>query len=99
MSPPEAVEPSDASPALLGGLACGLIASLVLIVLALWWFYPGALHGSSDAPRLVTATPQLRVDPAADLAAYRAAISAFPIEAAMHAIAATGIPDWPRGAP
>jgi hypothetical protein len=76
--------------------------------------FPRALSGPSDAPRLATAKPRLQMDPAADLAAYRAAqtreltsygwvdrqrgVVRIPIERAMQDVAAAGIKDWPGDA-
>jgi hypothetical protein len=97
-----AIERRDAPVWLIGILAAGVVAFVVLSSVVLMSVYPGALHGPSDAPRL-------QIDPAADLAAYRAAeerqltgygwvdkqrgIVRLPIGEAMRDVAAAGIKD------
>lgn len=109
-----AVEPSDASPRLVAAMAAGLAVVVVLSALAIGLAFPGARHGPSDAPRIETARPRLQIDPAADLAAFRAreerelttpgwidrarGIARIPIAQAMRDVAAAGIPDWPTDA-
>lgn len=113
-NPGVAVERSDAPPALIAALAGGVAIVLALTFLALRLIYPAALAGPSDAPRLATAEPRLQIDPAADLAAHRAAaakrlnsygwidrqrgIVRIPIERAMQDVLAAGIKDWPEDA-
>lgn len=102
-----AVERRDAPLWLIAILAAGVVAFVVLSSVVLSFVYPNALHGPSAAPRL-------QIDPAADLAAYRAAeerrlagygwvdkqrrIVRIPIDEAMRDVAAAGITDWPRDA-
>ncbi len=45
---------------------------LALSIVGIALIYPGSRHGPSDAPRLLTAKPRLEIDPATDLAAFRA---------------------------
>lgn len=113
-NPTVAVERSDAPPRLFGFLAAGLVAMLAVSVVALRLIYPGSLSGPTDAPRQATAQPALQINPAADLAAHRAAaakelagygwvdrahgVIRMPIEQAMRDIAKAGIPDWPKDA-
>jgi hypothetical protein len=93
-------------------LAAGLTLFVAAAVLCIRIAYPSALSGPSDAPRLLTAQPRLQIDPAADLAALRAAqqrilagygwvdrgrgVARIPIGQAMRDIAADGIADWPK---
>ncbi len=109
-----AVERRDAPLWLIGILAAGVMAFVVLSSVVLMLVYPSAQHGPGDAPRGATAAPHLQIDPAADLAAYRAAeqrqfagygwvdkqrgIVRIPIDEAMRDVAAAGIKDWPRDA-
>lgn len=109
-----AVERRDAPLWLIGILAAGVVAFVVLSSVILTFVYPGALRGPSDAPHGTSAEPRLQIDPAADLAAYRAAeerqlagnswvdrqhrIVRIPIDEAMRDVAAAGIKDWPRDA-
>ncbi|HEX3882624.1 MAG TPA: hypothetical protein VHW66_08205 [Stellaceae bacterium] len=109
-----AVERSDVPLPLAGALAGGFAAMLLLSIVAIALFYPNALHGPSDAPRIVTAAPRLETDPATDLAAFRAqeqrdlgsygwvdrehGIVRLPIDRATRDVAASGIKDWPEGA-
>jgi hypothetical protein len=109
------VERTDVSPRLVLSLVAGLAIVLLLSGVAILWIYASALHGPSDAPRAATATPQLQIDPAQDLAAYRAAQQRelttyawidrahgrvrIPIDRAMQDIARGGIKDWPEAKP
>jgi hypothetical protein len=109
-----AVERSDVSLSLAGALLGGFAAVLMLSFVAIALIYPSARHGPSDAPRLVTAKPRLEIDPATDLAAFRAqqqgelggygwidrarGVVRIPIDRAMQDVAAAGIKDWPEGA-
>jgi hypothetical protein len=106
-----AVERADVPPRLVAALAAGLAAFLFVAIVAIMLIYPSALHGLSDAPRLVTLAPRLQIDPARDLQAYRAAqqqqldkygwldrrrgLVRIPIDQAMRDVAAAGIKDWP----
>jgi hypothetical protein len=109
-----AVERSDVSLSLAGVLFGGFALVLALSFVAIAVFYPGSRHGPSDAPRLATAKPRLEIDPAADLAAFRAqqqqalgsygwvdrahGVVRIPIDQAMQDVAKAGIKDWPEGA-
>lgn len=113
-NPEVAVERRDAPPRLFGFLAAGLAAFLAVSFVVLRLLYPASLSGPRDAPRQATATPELQINPAADLSAQRAAaakelagygwvdrahgIVRIPIAQAMQDIAKTGIPDWPPDA-
>jgi hypothetical protein len=108
------IERRDAPLWLIGILAAGVVVFVVLSSVILMFVYPGALRGPSDAPHGMSAEPRLQIDPAADLAAYRAAeerqlgsygwvdkqrgIVRLPIDEAMRDIAAARIKDWPRDA-
>jgi hypothetical protein len=109
-----AVERRDAPLWLIGILAAGVVAFVVLSSVVLMFVYPSALGGPSDAPHGTSAEPRLQINPTADLAAYRAAqerqlsgygwvdkergIVRLPIDEAMRDVAAAGIKDWPRDA-
>lgn len=113
-NPDVAVERRDAPPWLVGSLAGGLAAFLLLSFVALRLIYPSAVTGPSDAPRGQTAQPRLQLNPAAELAAHRAAewreLTTYgwvdrqagrvrlPIDRAMQDLAASGIKDWPENA-
>jgi hypothetical protein len=108
-----AVERRDAPPWLIAALAAGLVVFGVLSVIGIILIYPSALRGPSDAPRLETTAPRLQIDPARDLAEFRAqeekqlttygwidqahGTVRIPIERAMRDVVDTGIKDWPRG--
>jgi hypothetical protein len=108
-----AVERSDVSLSLAGALFGGFAAVLALSIIAIALIYPNSRHGPSDAPRLLTAKPRLEIDPATDLAAFRAqqqhelggygwidrahGVVRIPIDQAMKDVAA-GIKDWPEDA-
>lgn len=109
-----AVERRDVPLPLPAALAAGVAVFLLVSFVALALIYPRALHGPSDAPRIVTAGPRLEVNPAGDLAAFRAGeqralgsygwidrahgVVRIPIDQAMHDVAAGGIKDWPEDA-
>jgi hypothetical protein len=109
-----AVERSDVSVSLAAALFGGLAAALALSIVAIALIYPSSRHGPSDAPRIETAKPRLEINPAADLAAYRAqqehelgsygwvdrahGVVRIPIAQAMKDVAAAGIKDWPENA-
>jgi hypothetical protein len=108
-----AVERGDVSLSLAGALFGGFAMVLALSIVGVALIYPSARHGPSDAPRLETAKPRLEIDPATDLAAFRAqqqrelgsygwvdrahGVVRIPIDQAMKDVAA-GIKDWPEGA-
>jgi hypothetical protein len=112
--PEVAVERRDVPLRLVAALAGGLAVFLVVALVAIRLIYPAAVSLPSDAPRQATARPRLQIDPAADLAARRAAEAAvlnsygwvnrargivhIPIERAMRDVAAAGIKDWPGDA-
>jgi hypothetical protein len=108
-----AVERTDVPLPLAGALAGGFAVLMLGSFVAVALFYPDSLHGPSDAPRMVTAAPRLEIDPATDLAAFRAqqqrdlgsygwvdrahGIVRIPIDRAMRDVASAGIKDWPEG--
>jgi hypothetical protein len=109
-----AVERGDVSLSLAGALIGGFAGVLALSIVGLALIYPNARLEPSDAPRSETAKPQLEIDPAGDLAAFRAqqqgelggygwvdrarGVVRIPIDQAMRDVAATGIKDWPGDA-
>jgi hypothetical protein len=109
-----AVERSDVPVSLAAALFGGLAVALVLSFVAIALIYPNSRHGPSDALRLLTAKPRLEIDPATDLAAFRAqqqgelahygwvdrahGVVRIPIDEAMRDVAKAGIKDWPEGA-
>jgi hypothetical protein len=106
-------ERSDASPRLIAALAAGIAATLLAVPALLMLVYPGAVHRGTAAAAgtPLPPAPRLQVDPAADLAALRAAESArlasyawidrehgiarIPIARAMALLATRGLPGWP----
>lgn len=96
---------------LLGGLAVGLIA---LVVVALILVFPQATHDPRKTLSTPMPEPRLQTDPAGDLRRYRASmertlhsygwvdrqhgLARIPIEEAMRRVAERGIPDWPEDA-
>jgi hypothetical protein len=106
-------EPSDADPWLLAALAGGGAAFLILTPAILLLAYPSTVQRgppisqAHDIPR-----PQLQIDPAQDLAAWRRTEEArlarygwadrgrtavhIPIDRAMSLIAERGLPGWQK---
>jgi hypothetical protein len=73
-SPHESVgyEPSDAEPQLIGWLAGGIGAFLLISPFALLLFFPTSLYGGISAPNLKEIpAPRLQTNPQRDLAAFR----------------------------
>lgn len=113
-NPGVAVEKMDAPLWLYAALAGGLVAFVIISVVALRFIYPSAVTGPSDAPRGESAKPALQINTPADLAAHRAAeqheltsygwvdrqagVVHTPIDQAMRDVAASGIKDWPETA-
>jgi hypothetical protein len=109
-----AVERGDVPLSLAAALAAGFAVVLALSIIAIALIYPSSQNGPSDAPRLLTAKPRLEIDPATDLAAFRAqqqselggygwidrahGIVRIPIDQAMRDVTAAGIKDWPGDA-
>lgn len=106
-------ENSDVDVRLLAALACGLAGFLVGTPIALWLIYGSAVQNErSSAPRIDAAAPHLQVDPAKDLAAFRAGENArlstygwadrdrrsvhIPIERAQAIVVERGLPGWSR---
>ncbi|HEY1795939.1 MAG TPA: hypothetical protein VGG57_07450 [Stellaceae bacterium] len=109
-----ATERTDVTVSLAAALFAGFAVVLALSIVGVALVYPNSRRGPSDAPRLLTAQPRLEIDPATDLAAFRAqqqgelahygwvdrehGVVRIPIEQAMRDIAKAGINDWPEGA-
>jgi hypothetical protein len=75
MTEPSAVayERSDAEPRLLGALAAGIAAFLILTPWILLLIYPSTAHRDRVVSRLIDVpSPRLQLDPAQELAALRA---------------------------
>jgi hypothetical protein len=104
-------ERSDVNVRLVGGLAMGLIAFLLLTPVALRGIY-AIPRGGLTSPRPAVAAPRLQINPAADLSALRRAedgllasygwvnqpsgIARLPIERAIILTAERGLPGWKR---
>ncbi|WP_377805521.1 hypothetical protein ABNQ38_02460 [Azospirillum sp. A29] len=96
---------------LLGGLAAGLI---VTVVVSLLLIFPNAARDENHALTTPMPEPRLQTDPVADLKRYKAqamqrltgygwadrahGIAHIPIEEAMRRVAERGIADWPADA-
>jgi hypothetical protein len=103
-------EHSDASPALLAGLAAGLAGFVVFTTLGVALVYPQTLHQADVGPVAGAPGPRLQVDPKGDLAAFRQAETAqlrqyawidraggrvrIPIDRALTLTAERGLPGW-----
>jgi hypothetical protein len=104
-------ERSDVNARLVGGLAVGLVAFLLLTPVALRGIYT-IPHGGLTGLRPAVAGPRLQINPAADLSALRRAedgvlanygwvtqpsgIVRLPIERAITLTAERGLPGWKR---
>lgn len=110
-----AFEPSDWPVGTVALVLAGVLAFLIVAPLLLIAAFPGAV---SDASRRLTVeppSPRLQIDPAADLAGFRAAedkklnsyywidkqkgIVHIPIAEAIKELAAKGIPGFPKASP
>ncbi|WP_247893327.1 hypothetical protein [Azospirillum endophyticum] len=96
---------------LLGGLAAGLIGTVVVSLLLI---FPQAARDENRALTTPMPEPRLQTDPAADWQRYKAesmsrlagygwadrehGIAHIPIDEAMRQVAGDGIPDWPADA-
>jgi hypothetical protein len=113
-NPGVSVEKIDGPLWLYAALAGGLVVFVAILMVALRFIYPGAVSGTSDAPRRESAKPALQINAPADLAAHRAAerqaLSSYgwvdrqarvvhiPIARAMQDVAGSGVKDWPENA-
>ena len=104
-------ERSDVSLRLIAAIGAGVALLFVATPLVLRAVYP---HPPAIARTTIPPAPRLQRDPAADLAAYRAAqttrltetrwvdrdagLARIPIEDAMRLLADRGRPGWPGGA-
>ncbi|WP_162827043.1 hypothetical protein [Pseudolabrys taiwanensis] len=106
-------ENSDVDVRLLAALACGLVGFLIATPAALWLIYGGAVPSQVfQAPSIDASAPHLQVDPAQDLATFRASenvrLSTYgwadpgrrtvhiPIERAQGILVERGLPGWSR---
>ena len=96
----------------IGLIYIGVLALLVISPLVLMWAYPQSLSDVSRKMTVVPPAPRLEIDPAKQLAAFRAqeasdlssyhwidkqkGIVHIPIEQAMQKLAKQGIPGFPR---
>jgi hypothetical protein len=108
-------EHKDVEPRLLGAIALGLAGFLILSAGMLLAIFPHSIARHTPLDQPPTPAPQLQVDPAADLARFRAAeaqrLSSYgwadathtrvhiPIDEAMRRVARSGIADWPKSGP
>ena len=108
-------EHKDVEPRLLGYLALGLASALIVSAAMLLAVFPHSVSRHMPLNQPPAPAPQLQIDPAADLARFRAdeaqRLSSYgwadashsrvhiPIDEAMRRVARTGIADWPRAAP
>ena len=104
-------ERSDVNVRLVGGLAVGLVAFLLLTPVAVRGIYTIPRSGLTG-PRPAVAAPRLQINPAADLSALRRAedgllanygwvnqpggIARLPIERAIALTAERGLPGWKK---
>jgi hypothetical protein len=107
-----AFENSDVDVRLVAALACGLATFLICTPVALWLIYGSATQSERLLAPRIDAAPHLQLDPANDLAAFRAAENArlstygwidhdrrsvhIPIERAQAVVVERGLPGWPR---
>jgi hypothetical protein len=105
-------EHKDVDPRLHGYLALGLAGFLILSAGMLLAIFPHSISRHTPLDQPPSPAPQLQIDPAADLARFRAAedrrLSStgwadsahtrvhIPIDEAMKRVAAAGIVDWPK---
>ncbi|HUE19214.1 MAG TPA: hypothetical protein VMQ63_05530 [Stellaceae bacterium] len=105
-------EHKDVEPRLLGIIALSLTGFLILSAGMLLVVFPHSISRHTPLDQPPSPAPQLQVDPAADLARFRAVedqrLSTYgwadsvhrrahiPIDEAMRRVAATGIADWPK---
>ena len=105
-------ERSDVSASLLGWLSGGLALFLLSVPFLLASIYPDTIRQAHVPLAPIPPAPRLQVDPAADLAAFRAAEAAelssyawenraagmvrIPIGRALVLTAERGLPDWPK---
>ena len=106
-------EVSDAPPRLIGWLAAGLAVFLVLTPLVLRLCYRDAVHRRVLSDQIAAIPPpQLQIDPAADLATFRAAelqrlstygwrdrsrgVVRIPLERALSLTLERGLPGWQK---
>lgn len=106
-------EASDAAPRLIGWLAAGIAAFLVLTPLALRLCYPESMHRPVRSDQIAAIPPpQLQIDPAGDLATFRAAerqrlssygwvdrsrgVVRIPLEHALSLTLERGLPGWQK---
>lgn len=114
-NPDTAYEASDWRLGIVGVVLIGIFVFLVMGPLVLWAAFPGATSGISRRLLVNPPTPRLQLDPAADLARFRAdeekrlntyywidktkGIVHIPITQAMKEVAQKGLPGFPKAAP
>ncbi|HEY1259003.1 MAG TPA: hypothetical protein VGF34_07110 [Stellaceae bacterium] len=114
-NPDTAYEPSDWSLPIVGLVLVGIIVFLVAGTLVLIVAFPGAVSGVSRKLTAEPPAPRLQLDPAKDLARFRAdeerrldtyywidkkkGIVHIPIAEAMKEVAAKGLAGFPKASP
>jgi hypothetical protein len=113
--PRTAYEPEDWPLGTVGLIYLGIFIFLVVTPLLLVWAYPSAVSDAGRRLLVEPPAPRLQVDPARDLAEFRAeknkelntyywvnkqkGIVHIPIEQAMKKLVAQGIDGFPKGPP
>jgi hypothetical protein len=114
-NPHTAFEASDWPLRTVGIVFLAMLIALVIAAFVLVAAFPGAVSDVSRRLTVVPPQPRLQIDPAADLARFRAAeekrldtyywvdkkngIVHIPIDQAMKELAAKGIPGFPKAKP
>jgi hypothetical protein len=105
-------EHKDVDPRIHGYLALGLTGFLIVSAAMLLAVFPHSITRHTPLDQPPSPAPQLQVDPAGDLARFRATENErlttygwtddshshvhIPIDEAMKRVAVTGIADWPK---
>lgn len=114
-NPNAAYEPSDWPLRPVAWTYTGGLVLLAITVAAMLWAYPKALNDAVRKPAVEPPAPRLQIDPAEDLAKFRAdkerklnsyywidkknGVVHIPIEQAMEKIAKSGIDGFPKAQP
>ena len=115
INPAAAFEPSDWPVGIVAMVLLGVLAFLVITPLVLLVTFPSAVSDASRSLTVEPPTPRLQIDPAKDLARFRAdedkklntyywidkqkGIVHIPISQAMREVVRKGISGFPNGAP